>query len=127
LLWCFRHGFQFKDVLLDPLQEPRVLGIQIRLKDINLLVALTGLVIAVQQTDVVPALLTPRSQKRVHCSMQAVRRQIGQSLTSCMTMMLEAKQLPLLNDVSPVVLTRIRYTDHDLAEFGERFQGFQDL
>src|SRR5690606_30538708 len=83
--------------------------------------------IAVQQTDVVPALLTPRSQKRVHCSMQAVRRQIGQSLSGCMTMMLEAKQLSLLNDVSPVVLTRIHDTNHDLTEFGECFQGFQNL
>ena len=87
-----------------------------------------GIVVAVEQVDVVPALLAPRSQQWMGVLMQRFRVQhYGHSGLARLPLVLMPQQIFVGDDIGPMVTARVVYTQQNLAETRKPGQRFKRL
>ncbi len=87
-----------------------------------------GVVVTVQQADVVTALFAPGGEQRVRVLVQGLRVDGDRhSDLARLAFVLVAQQVFVRNDVRPMVATRVMYAQQDLAESRQASERFQRL
>src|SRR5690606_34600391 len=87
-----------------------------------------AVIMAVEQIDIVPALLAPGSEQRMRMLVQAVLVELRRCTRApFLPLIFMAQQILVADDVAPVMLTGIEYAQQYLAEATDRRQGFQIL
>ncbi len=137
---------QLADVVLQLLQQPAVAFAHEGLEQVDAQrvgpeqgLVLLGVVVLVEQAQVVAALLAPGGQQRLGVQVQALGSVItgvanaehvepfGHAGLAPLSVALGAEQVLVFDDVGPVVLAGVVHAQHHLAAAGDGGQGFQRL
>ena len=121
---------QFEDVVLQLAEQRgrRVLAEQVDALGGEQRAVIVGAVVAVQQVDVVAALLAPGGQQRLGVLVQQLGRQVGGHVgTPLLAAVLMAQQVLVGHDVRPVMAAGVVHAEQHLAEARQRAERFQRL
>ncbi|CRM86005.1 hypothetical protein [Pseudomonas sp. 22 E 5] len=126
----FIEWAQFEDVVLQLVEQRGgfVVAEQVDAAITESSAVAVGVVVAVQQANVVAALFTPSGQQRVRMLVQGLRVDgDGHAGFARLTFVLVTQQVFVGNDVGPVVAARVVYAQQDLAEACQAGECFQRL
>ncbi|MNM96088.1 hypothetical protein D3C81_1085540 [compost metagenome] len=124
------QGAQFENVILQLVEQRgrRTFAEQVNATLAEYTAIAAGVVITVEQVDVVTALLAPRGQQRMSMLVQRLVIQLkGHALLALLAFVLMAQQVFVGDDIGPVMAARVVHAKQYLAEPGKPCQCFQCL
>ncbi|MCY1414562.1 hypothetical protein D9M71_300150 [compost metagenome] len=124
------EGAQLEDVILQLVEHIQRLTVteQVDAPVAECRTIAVGIVITVEQVDIVPPLLAPCGQQRVSMLMQGLRiDHYRHAAFAGLTLVLMPQQVFIGDDVRPMVTTRVMHAQQNLTESCQSRQCFQGL
>ena len=126
----FIQRAQFEDIVLELVEERGGFAVA---EQVNTTVAkcgavAVGVIVAVQQADVITALLAPGSEQRMGVLVQSLWVDSdGHARFARLAFVFVTQQVLVGDDVRPMMAAGVMHAEQDLAETGQTRQGFQRL